>query len=133
MALHEAEGLAVKVVDVADVYRRCNFGIVDPLAIRDFIAHGAAAMGTRYVQLVGGDTYDYRDDLGIGSISFIPTRYAETGFLITYSPVDPLYTDLDGDNVPDLPIGRLPVRTAAELDTMIDSIVSYAPPARATS
>ena len=123
---HAAEGLSTRVVDVADIYATYSGGAVDPHAIRAYIADAAAGMGTKYVLLVGGDTYDYFDYLGQGSISFLPTLYAATGNLVQFAPVDPLYTDLNGDNVPDLAIGRFPVRTAAELDNLVAKTLAYA-------
>jgi hypothetical protein len=83
-------------------------------------------MRTRFVLLVGGDSYDYRDDLGLGSISFIPSLYRATDPIVRFAPVDPLYADVDGDEVPDLALGRLPVRTAAELDTVIAKTLDFA-------
>jgi len=126
VTMHESRGLAVRVVDVNDVYALFGFGIFDPAAIHDYIAHAVAAMGTRYVLLVGGDTYDYRGYLGNGSVSFIPSPYAATGEIITFAPVDSLYADVDGDGVQDVAIGRLPVRTLGELETLIDKTLAYA-------
>jgi len=80
----------------------------------------------QYVLLVGGDTYDYRNYLGRNSISFIPSLYVTTGQTAKFVPVDPLYADVDGDNVPDLAIGRFPVRTRAELDLMVNKTLAYA-------
>ncbi len=125
VAARRAEGYAVRVVDVEDVYARFGHGIFDPEAIRAYLAHAHEAMGTGYVLLVGGDTYDYRDHLGHGSISFLPSLYAQTGEIVRYAPVDPLYGDVDGDAVPDLAIGRLPVRTPAELESVIDKTLAY--------
>ncbi len=125
VADREAQGLSVKVVDVDDVYDHYSDGVVDPQAIHDYVSHAAFDMGTEYVLLVGGDTYDYRDYLGTGSVSFIPSLYAPTGSLVRFAPVDPLYADVDGDGVPDLSIGRLPVRTGAELDAVVDKILAY--------
>jgi hypothetical protein len=125
VAARQAEGLSVKVVDVRDVYAQYRHGIFDATAIKAFIADAAAKMGTQFVLLVGGDTYDYRDDLKKGTISFIPTLYAQTDDIVTYAPVDPLYGDLDGDDVPEVAVGRLPVRTAAELDSVIRKILAY--------
>jgi hypothetical protein len=121
----EAQGLAVKTVDVADVYAAFGDGIVDPDAIRDYVAYAARQMGTRYVLLVGGDTFDYHDVLGLGSVSFIPSLYVATGPIVRFAPADPLFADVDGDRIPDLAIGRLPVRTRAELDAVIDKILLY--------
>ena len=81
--------------------------------------------GTKYVLLVGGDTYDYRNYLGRNSISFIPSLYASTGAMVKFAPVDPLYTDLNNDNIPDLAIGRFPVRTNAELALMVQKTLAY--------
>ena len=120
-----AQGLSVKVVDVQDVYDRFSDGVLDPEAIHSYIAYAARQMGTHYVLLVGGDTYDYHDTLGLGSVSFIPSLYAPTGPIVRYAPVDPLYADVDGDRVPDLAIGRLPVRTRAELDAVVAKILQY--------
>lgn len=126
VAHHETAGLRVKVVDVGDIYSQYSYGILDPLAIRAYLRAAVQRMGVRYVLLVGSDTYDYRNYLGLGSISFLPTLYAATGYQIYFAPVDPLLADLDGDDVPDLAIGRLPARTAAELSTMIDKTLAYA-------
>jgi hypothetical protein len=126
IALHESQGLSVGAVDVADIYAQFGHGIFEPEAIRAYIRHAAENMGTRFVLLVGADTFDYHDNLGIGSISFVPTLYAATGEIVSFAPVDPLYTDLDGDLVPDLPIGRLPVRSLAELDSLITKTLEYA-------
>lgn len=125
VAAREAQGLTVKTVDVADVYTAFRHGVFDPAAIRDYVAHAARTMGTQYVLLVGGDTFDYHDVLGQGSVSFIPSLYAATGPIVRFAPVDPLLADVDGDRVPDLPIGRLPVRTRAELDAVIAKILAY--------
>jgi hypothetical protein len=123
--LHEGEGLAVKVVDVEDLYAAYSGGVVDAQAIRDYVRYAAYEMGTEYLLLVGADTYDYRDHLGIGSVSFIPTPYARTDSFIYFAPVDPLYGDVDGDLIPDLSVGRFPVRTRSELDLMIDKTLEY--------
>ena len=120
------QGLSVNVVDVTEIYANYSFGIFDPQAIRDYIAYAAAELGTRSVLLVGGDTYDYRNYLGVNSMSFIPSLYASTGQFVRFVPSDTLYVDLGGAGVPNLAIGRFPVRTNAELDLMIAKTLSYA-------
>jgi hypothetical protein len=126
VAFHERRGLSVRVVDVQDVYAQFSGGVIDPEAIRTYIRTVAKQSGVRFVLLVGGDTYDYFDYLRLGSISFIPSLYTKTGPLSNFTPADPLYTDLDGDRVPDLPIGRLPVRNSTELATVIGKTLAYA-------
>ncbi|MCO5207419.1 MAG: C25 family cysteine peptidase [Anaerolineae bacterium] len=123
---HQDNGLSVKVVDTADIYAQFGYGHFEPQAIRDYIAHAITHMGVQYVLLVGGDTYDYFDNLGLGSISFVPSLYGPTEPYVTFAPLDPLYVDVDGDGVPDAPIGRFPVRTSAELDNVIAKTLAYA-------
>ena len=122
----QAQGLTVSVVDVNDLYAQYNDGIFDPQAIKKYVAYAAQNLGTQYVLLVGGDTYDYRNFTGKNSISFIPSIYVTTGDIAKFVPVDPAYADINSDNVPDLAIGRFPVRTTAELDMMISKTLAYA-------
>ncbi|MBI5298055.1 MAG: hypothetical protein HY869_21475 [Chloroflexi bacterium] len=122
----EAQGLTVSVVDVTDLYRRYTYGIFDPQAIQQYIAYAVENLGTEYVLLVGGDTYDYRNHLGIDSVSFIPSLYVATGPIARYVPADPLYADVNHDNVPDVALGRFPVRSAAELNLMVSKTLAYA-------
>jgi hypothetical protein len=119
------DGLAVRVVNVKDIYDQYSYGVVDPQAIKQYIGYAAQNMGTQYVLLVGDDTYDYKNYLKLGSISFIPSIYMPVANLVQFAPVDPKYVDLDGDNLPDLPIGRLAVRTLAELGNVITKTLAY--------
>ena len=122
----QAQGFTVSVVNVNDLYAQYTYGIFDPRAIQQYIAYAAQNLGTEYVLLVGGDTYDYRNYLGRNSISFIPSLYATTGPNVQFAPVDPLFADLNADNVPDLAIGRFPVRTSDELALMVSKTLAYA-------
>jgi len=114
------------VVDVNDLYTQYGYGIFDPQAIQRYITHAAKNLGTQYVLLVGGDTYDYRNYLGINSLSFIPSLFISTSAYVNFVPVDPLYADGNGDQLPDLAIGRFPVRTTAELALMVSKTLAYA-------
>jgi len=125
IAHHQSLGRVVRVVETDDIYDQFGHGLFDPAAIRDYLRATASNMGYRHVLLVGGDTYDYQDHLGLGSISFIPSLYAKTGELVHFAPADPLLVDLDGDQVGDLPIGRLPVRDTTELATVIAKTLAY--------
>jgi hypothetical protein len=125
IAARKAQGLTVKVVNVNDLYARYTYGIFDPQAIQQYISHAAKKLGAKYVLLVGGDTYDYRNYLNVDSISFIPSLYVATGEIAKFVPADPLYADLDGDNLPDLALGRFPVRSVAELNLMVTKTLAY--------
>ena len=124
---HRLTDYSVKVVDVAQIYSQFGNNRPDPEAIHDYIRFAADQLGTEMVLLVGGDSYDYKGYVG-NSVSYIPTIYKPVDggtLVINHAPVDALYGDLDGDNVPDIPIGRLPLREAAELPVVVDKIIAY--------
>lgn len=116
---------SVDIVDVESIYAQFGDHLFDPLAIKEYIKFAHENRGTQYVVLVGGDVYDYRRFENEDATSFIPSLYAATGNNITYAPVDAKYVDLDDDNVPDLPIGRLPVRTVSELEILMQKRQDY--------
>jgi subtilisin-like proprotein convertase family protein len=122
---HENNGLRVLVTDVNDIYADYSHHRVDAHAIQSFIADAAFQTGIQSVLIVGGDSYDYLDNLNIGSISFVPTLYYATDDIVKYTPVDALLVDTDNNLIPDLAIGRLPARTSQELQNMIDKILTF--------
>jgi len=126
VAARSQEGYSVRVVNVSDIYDYYNKGTVDPDAIGTAIADAYQRLGTRYVLLVGGDTYDYFNDLGGNSRSFLPTYYLPNGTAVRFAPTDAPYADIDADGMSDLAIGRFPVRTTAELDALISKTLAYA-------
>ncbi|MCH9648398.1 MAG: hypothetical protein K0U98_09170 [Deltaproteobacteria bacterium] len=121
----QGQGLTTKVVQVEDLYTAYTGGIFHPEAIRLYLADAVETLGVRMVLLVGGDSYDYLDHLGLGSKSFIPTFYGMTHAVVRHAPADALLVDLDDDGIPDLPIGRLPVRTLRELELLIDKTLAF--------
>ncbi|MEM7050958.1 MAG: C25 family cysteine peptidase [Acidobacteriota bacterium] len=125
VAARQAEGYSVSRVDVADLYAAYTHGIVDPDAIRSYLREAVADRGTEFVLLAGGDSYDYLDHSGLGSLSFVPTIYTATDELIRFSPSDALLGDVDGDGFPDLAIGRLPARTPEELRAMVRKTLDF--------
>ncbi len=115
----EQRGFSVVLADLEQVYAQFGHGVVDAQAIKDYIAYAYQNMGTEMVLLVGGDTFDYHGNLGPGPVSFVPSLYAQTDPIVHFAPVDPKYADVDDDNLPDLAIGRFPVRSSAELSQMV--------------
>ena len=128
VAAREAQGLAVKVVEVEDVYAGYTGEVFDPAAISAYIADAAIVFDDPAVLLVGADSYDYRNFAGTNSIAYIPTIYGDVGVgQVHWSPIDPAFADIDHDQVPDLTIGRFPVRNLDELANTIDKAISYTP------
>ena len=116
---------SVKVIDVEQIYAQYGNNNVSAFSIAEYIKYAQRKLGTTNVLLVGGDTYDYKNILGLDSVSFIPTIYAQTDDLIHYAPVDAKFVDIDNDNIPDLNIGRFPVRSEVELENLLQKISAY--------
>ena len=97
---------SVKVVDVSQVYEQFGDGLADSNAIYEYIKHASDNLDTRFVVLVGNDTYDYKEFGATGSVSLLPTPYRSTPggfFLVTQTPSDASYGDVNEDGVLDLP------------------------------
>ena len=127
LVLLRSQEYGVKVVDVEQIYGQFGSHVPSADAIRDYIKYAVDNLGTRFVVLVGSDTYDYKNHI-TESISFIPTTYVSTpggGLQVSQTPSDAAYGDLDGDSVPDIPIGRFSVRTKQELGYVVEKLRDY--------
>ena len=125
LARRQQQGLQTAMIDVEQIYLAYSAGNPDPKAILRFMREVAGPLGARYLLLVGGDTYDAPGYLNSGSISFIPTLYQRTNEIVAFAPVDPAFGDLTGDGVPEISVGRLPVRTVAEANESVRKILDY--------
>lgn len=129
------QGFTAKVVDVEDVYDEFSYGKHGPQAIKDFLAHALAQWTTkpRYVVFVGDATYDPRNYFNFGNYDLVPTKLVDATYNETVSDdwladiqVDPFSQETD--DIADVPVGRIPVRTVAEADLIVSKIVNYVPP-----
>ncbi|MCP9496530.1 MAG: C25 family cysteine peptidase [Pyrinomonadaceae bacterium MAG19_C2-C3] len=141
VALRQSQGLSVKVVDIEDVYDEYNFGNRAPRALRDFFQNAFANWVTkpRFGLFVGDASYDPRDYSCqfsaltspastptrncFGQTDFIPTKFYDSPYIETAT--DDYFVDFDEDSLPSLALGRLPVRTLAEAQALINKIVTY--------
>ena len=119
-ALKTAEGLKAVVLDVNVAYDRYAGGIVEPLAVRAAVQAVRAVTKFQYLVLIGDDVLDARNFLGGGTTAFIPSIMGRDNY--SRIPNDNAYADLNGDGIPELAIGRLPVATPAEAAAVIDKI-----------
>jgi uncharacterized repeat protein (TIGR01451 family) len=119
--LKRAEGRRVAVVDVERAYDRYSAGITEAQSVRALIQDAYGSGRLKFVLLVGDDTYDPQGFSGLGQVSFVPSLYGWDG---EYGrvPSENLYADVDGDGLPDVAIGRLPVNNAAEADDLVAKI-----------
>jgi hypothetical protein len=124
-AQRRAEGLAVTIVDIEDVYDEFSFGAHTPYALRDFLSWTVShwTRAPRYLLLAGDSSWDPRNYLDQGFGDFVPTKLIDTGYMETAS--DDWLADFDGDGVADIAIGRLPGRTATEVNRMVSKLLTY--------
>jgi hypothetical protein len=136
--LRVSEGLRVVKVLVEDVMDEFADGIYTPDAIRDFLQYAYeswARPAPAFVFLVGDANLDYRDFLGNGN-NFVPAQLTENLPNIGEVMTDNFYVRVDGnDLLPDMYIGRVTPRTAAQAQNVIDKLVAYSqtPPAASVS
>jgi hypothetical protein len=123
-ALKSAEGYRAAVVSVERAYDRYTGGIVEANALKALV-HDLAGAGLRYVLLLGDDSFDPQDFMGLGLESFVPSLYAWDG-QFGRVPSENLYADVDGDGRPDVAIGRLPAEDEAQADALADKIARQA-------
>jgi hypothetical protein len=122
--LREQTGLSVAVVDIEDIYDEFSFGIKTPYAVKDFMTRAHAwRRPPAYLVLVGDASFDPKNYLGLGSFDFVPTKLVDATYLETAS--DDWFVDLNNDLVPDIPVGRLPVRTQDQAALVVGKIVGY--------
>jgi uncharacterized repeat protein (TIGR01451 family) len=129
VAQRKAQGIETLVVDVEDVYDEYGYGAKSPDAIRDFLrsAQTRWRKAPRFAMLVGDASFDPRDYSGYGDLDLVPTRFLPTIYMKVAS--DDWLVDFDGDGLPNMYLGRLPVSTEADARAIVDKIVSYTPPA----
>ncbi len=123
-AYRRTQGLSALVVELQELYDHFNHGVADPEAIRHFITWAVRAWNVpaRYVVLAGTGTYDYRNLRGSNE-NLVPPGMLATPLGLFASDL-PL-CDIDGDAVPEVALGRLPVMTPAELRAVLAKIQSY--------
>ncbi|MBN1315293.1 MAG: hypothetical protein JXA42_07490, partial [Anaerolineales bacterium] len=130
LADHRASmGLVTGVVDVNDVYNLYGYGIYQPAAIHDYLAHTLtwSEHPPAYVLLVGDGNWNFYQSPNYNNKEiFIPPFM---GFLDPYQgevPADNQYVTLVGDDyIPDMALGRLPAGSQAEMTLMVDKIIQH--------
>jgi hypothetical protein len=125
VAFREAQGHTVQVVAVDDAYDERSFGVKRADAIRDLVGEAVAGWSTppAVLILVGDASYDPRDYLGFGNVDLVPAKFVSDGAFEAAS--DDWFADVDGDSFADLIVGRLPVKTPAQLEALVAKTIAY--------
>lgn len=120
--------LSTQVFYVDEILNEFSCGMMDPLAIRDFLKYAFENWQIKplYVLLFGDASYDYLNTIKDNK-NFVPAWETENSIseLSSY-PSDDYFVRVSGNDLkPDLAIGRLTVQTTKEADNAIDKIINY--------
>lgn len=130
-AWHVTQGRRVVVADLQDVFDEFNQGIYHPQAVPEMLRWASEhwqAPAPQYLTLFGDGHWNFK---GYNPAVYVPTPIMIPPYLAWVdpwqgeAPADALYGDLDGDQVPDLAVGRLTVNTVAEANVVVDKIIGY--------
>ncbi|HQK43323.1 MAG TPA: C25 family cysteine peptidase, partial [Anaerolineaceae bacterium] len=129
VGIRAADGLQASLIDLQDVYDEFSYGIVDPAAVRAFIAFAYThwqAPAPSYVLLVGDGTRDPKNHENYGRSSFFPPYLAFADPENGETAADSRYVSIVGaDAMPDLMLGRLSVNKPEEVAAYLDKVSSY--------
>jgi hypothetical protein len=115
-----AHGHHVLAVPVEAVYDQFGDGRIDPEAIRAFVR----AVKPKYVLLVGDASYDPLGHIAPPAANRLPTFLVQTIFGgETGSDVG--FAQMTDDGLPEVAIGRVPAREAAEVTAFVDKTLAY--------
>ncbi|MFQ5877154.1 MAG: C25 family cysteine peptidase [Acidobacteriota bacterium] len=128
------QGLTSRVVYIDQIYDEFSFGLRDVNAVRAFLAYafdnwrGGGAAPPSVVLLVGDGTPDYKNTLGRADwVDQVPTpiMFHLSSILGYYSSDNWIASFRGDDQLPDVILGRISARTAAEAAAVFDKIRLY--------
>jgi hypothetical protein len=121
-AYRRADGMSVEVVEIEDIYDEFSYGVRNSTAIRSFLQYAKLNWDTPpdYVLLMGDASLDSRNYFGHGDFNFVPTKIVDTTYTETGS--DDALADFNDDGLAEIPIGRLPVRSGAEITHILNKV-----------
>lgn len=140
LAWRTSQGLRVAKVDVEDIYDEFSAGLVYPPAIRDFLANAYATWNVgdappeppQYVLLVGDGHYDFKGYSVAGRTvpNLIPPYLIDVDPWIGETAADNRFVTVDGsgDILPDMAIGRIPARNAADVTAVVNKTLANEDP-----
>jgi hypothetical protein len=124
LRFRQGTGSAVALVDIEDVFDEFSYGEKTPLAIQQMVARTRSwSTVPSYLLLIGDASFDPKNYLGLGDFDFVPTKLVATSYLKTAS--DDWFADLNGDAIPDIAVGRLPARSADEVNLLVAKTIAF--------
>lgn len=130
----QAQGWSPIAVAVEDIYAGWSGGEPDPRAIRNFLRYVVTTWSPDLIAaiLVGDGSSDPRDYLRRGWPTLIPPYLAVVDPWLGETACETCFAQLDSDDPTsetffqaDIWLGRLPVKTSAELRRLVTKLLSY--------
>lgn len=131
------DNLSVQVATTREVYNEFSSGRQDVSAIRDYAKYVYDNGGNlKYLLLLGDCSYDYKDRIPNNS-NFVPTYESRQSFHPIFSHSSDDYFGFmedsegewiessAGDHTLEIGVGRLPAKSNAEAQAMVDKIIYY--------
>lgn len=125
----KSTGLSVALVDVEDLYREFNFGIIHPIAIKNFLAFCYANWTDppQFLVLAGGGHFNLLSYDGHAAPPIlVPPNLAYVDPWQGETDSANLLVTLQGeDTLPDVHVGRIPANTPGEFRNIVRKIKLY--------
>jgi hypothetical protein len=120
------QGLSTLSIPIETIYDQFNGGLAEPQAIQQFLQFSVEnwSIPPDYVLLVGDASYDYHGYQSPVEDHFVPTFMVNTVFG-GETGSDVLMVQVNQDLWPDLAIGRVPARTAEQVETFVSKTLSF--------
>ena len=143
LTLRQQQGYQPAAVSAEAIYDSWSFGQMSPKAIRDFLRYAASTWEVPPVgvTLVGDSTYDPFHYLfaSTKNLNILPAYFLDVDPWIKETACESCFAQLNNDDpldetggteqnpafLPDLMIGRLPVKTGPDLVDLVSKIVGY--------
>ena len=119
----QSQGYKVAIIDYLEIVDSFGGGQPGPQGLTDYLAQVKVQGDLAHVLLVGGSSYDHTDKLGTGAITFIPGHYEQSNYSL-YTVSDVPYI-MDATNELFASIGRWPVRSGEDLQTIVDKSINW--------
>ena len=135
-----SNNLDIKVVTTEEIFNEFSSGSRDVTAIRNYVRYlyhrSDNPKKLKYLLLMGRGSFDHRDIKGRG-LNFVPIYQSRNSIhpLYTYGSDDYLgFLDWGegeweetaaGDHDMEISVGRFPVKTIEEANTLVDKVISY--------
>lgn len=127
-----SQGYRAALVDVGHIYEGWSSGQVDPAAIRDFVRWRTAngLQPPQAVVLVGDGTSDPHNYTKRNNTNFIPPYLLPVDSWLIETACDSCFGQVDGtspldDSLPDIPVGRIPAKSAEEVAFYVEKLLGY--------